>query len=118
MMQIITTLLSSKVKSDDNIILFEGTDIECMNYIDTHDIITEICGIPATKSDLEEYFKKVQNKDNWKNPINAFVPEKDEIDLEAYKKAITFFTGSVATCTPVGKGTLIVADGYYISIGA
>jgi hypothetical protein len=104
--------------TEDEKVIFEGTFEICTKYINDHDIVCEICGIPATKSDLMEYFNKVQNKENWKNPINAFVNEKDEISIEAYTKAIEFFTGSKATCTSVGKGTLIVADGYYKACGA
>ncbi len=64
----------------------------------------------------EAYFALVQDKANWKNPINAFVPST--IDLDAVRDAVVHFTGSVPTFTMTRGGWIVQADGYYKTIGA
>jgi len=67
-------------------------------------------------------FNLVADKSNWKNPINATVDPKVLLEMGATKadlgKAITFYTGSVATIGREGKVLRVKADGYYIAIGA
>ena len=46
-----------------------------------------------TREQLKEAFDKVQNKDHWKNPIDAVIP-KQAMDITA--DAIQFFTGTQA----------------------
>lgn len=68
-----------------------------------------------TKSELEAAFKKVQNADHWKNPIDATIPVAD-VDITA--KAIEFFTATKASFFRVGgiDGKVrmrVTAPGYY-----
>lgn len=44
-----------------------------------------------TYQQLREAFEKVQNKEHWKNPIEAFIPVSD---LDITDKAIRHFTGT------------------------
>jgi len=73
----------------------------------------------------EPLFKLVEDKTNWKNPINSMVDPQSLRELGATKtdlgKAITFYTGSVATIgrDPQNPRMLRVrAIGYYAAIGA
>jgi hypothetical protein len=65
---------------------------------------------------LKEAFEKVQNKEHWKNPIDAFIDPKD---YDVTDDAIAFFTGTrinYAVTARVGpnRGKIhIKADGYY-----
>ena len=70
-----------------------------------------------TRKQLREVFHKVENKDNWKYPIQAVI-EKD--DLGIVTKAVEFFTGSkveVVSTLTTGK-IAVYASGYYETIGA
>jgi hypothetical protein len=65
---------------------------------------------------MDKAFKLVQNKEHWKNPINAVIAAKDR---DVVDEAIIYYTGSVGAFTPMKGGKLRVrADGYYIAIGA
>lgn len=70
---------------------------------------------------LRSAFEKVQDAENWKNPIDAVVLA-DDVSVTA--AAIVFFTGSVPTCTAVYDrpghivGYIVRADGYYEAVGA
>jgi hypothetical protein len=46
-----------------------------------------------TRDQLKEAFEKVQNKEHWKNPIDAVIP-KQAMDITS--DAIQFFTGTQA----------------------
>ena len=71
-----------------------------------------------TRDQLKEAFEKVQNKDHWKNPIDAVIP-KQAMDITA--DAIHFFTGTQAffssnrlTLKEVQDGCVrVTAIGYY-----
>jgi hypothetical protein len=68
-----------------------------------------------TKAELEAAFKKVQNAEHWKNPIDAFI-QIDEVNITA--KAIQFFTATTAqffrVTTAGGKLKMrVTAPGYY-----
>lgn len=64
---------------------------------------------------LLPYFEKVQNKENWKNPIRSVVSQDEIYQVIA---AIKFFTGSESETEVVeGKGILVVANGYYEAVG-
>lgn len=86
-----------------------------MNDMETYD---------EKQARLKELFKLVENRKNWKNPINRFVP--DGTDMEGLREAIIHFTGSHPTFTRVirrkGKkdtwGYQVTAAGYYSAIGA
>lgn len=66
-----------------------------------------------TQEQLEQAFQKVQNKEHWKNPIDAFCRAEE---LEITREAINYFT---ATNTyfeqDQGNGwARIKAKGYYL----
>lgn len=66
------------------------------------------------------YFERVEDKRNWKYPIDAIVTGTVD-DMKIYKDAIAWFTGSIARISRVEKGKdtfHILADGYYKTIGA
>lgn len=63
-----------------------------------------------TQEQLEAAFKKIQNKEHWKNPINAFVPTAE---LEITDAAIRHFTSTNMTIGATHNGlTHIWAQGY------
>lgn len=65
-----------------------------------------------TKPQLEEAFKRVQNKEHWKNPIDALIDEKY---LDITDKAIQFFTGTaIKSNVKEGNKLHIKADGYFL----
>lgn len=67
-------------------------------------------------SELRVAFDKVQNKDHWKNPIDAVILTKD---IKITEAAIIHYTGSVPTFTRVdGNNTRVKAAGYFATIGA
>lgn len=76
-----------------------------------------------TRQRLCDLFNTVADPDNWKNPIDAVI-DLDPADEELLKRAVVFFTGSVATIErdPFGRDNgieaRVVADGYYNAIGA
>lgn len=73
-------------------------------------------GYTLTQERLKALFELVQNKNNWKFPIDAIVPFGTNLkDLDA---AIVHFTGSLATFTDRPEGIRVQADGYYRTIGA
>lgn len=73
---------------------------------------------------LKPLFEMVQNKENWKFPIDAHVPEGT--DLELLRKAVINFTGSVPSFEKTAykqdgkiiRGYRVRAAGYYVTIGA
>ena len=66
--------------------------------------------------DLKKAFTKVQNKKNWKNPIEAIILT---CDVPITVKAIAFFAGSRTEVVKMSNGqSKIIAPGYYLSIGA
>lgn len=76
-----------------------------------------IPGKPFTMLDLHVAFRKVQNEENWKLPIQATV---EESEIELVSDAIAFFTGGRPE--RVGRDTNgkieIRAHGYYHHVGA
>lgn len=70
-----------------------------------------------SRNQLKAYFEKVENKDNWKYPIDMIIEAEDK---ENVKKAIVFFTGSEPTFSATKDDTLlhVEAEGYYNAIGA
>lgn len=67
-------------------------------------------------------FNLVAPKANWKNCINALVSPDELKKLGATKtdlgKAVTFYTGSVATIKWERGQLRVMAAGYYATIGA
>lgn len=70
-----------------------------------------------TREELKAAFEKVQNKEHWKNPIDAFISPDD---YEVTDEAIAFFTGTrINSCVVISGGPNkgkwhIKADGYYL----
>ncbi len=67
-------------------------------------------------SELRVAFDRVQNQENWKNPIDAVILLKDQKIVEA---AIIHYAGSVPTFSRIdGNNVRVKAAGYYSAIGA
>lgn len=63
-----------------------------------------------TQEQLEEAFKKVQNKEHWKNKIDSFCLSED---MPVVNEAIRHFTATEAEFTAQGNGWMRVkALGY------
>ena len=71
-----------------------------------------------TFTELCEAFTLVQNLGNWKDPIKDAEIHVD--DIPVVEAAITFFTCSASTFTPLPDKNfvLVSALGYYICVGA
>ena len=71
-----------------------------------------------TRRQLTEAFNRVENKENWKLPIDAVVTV-NFAELNAIKAAVIFFTGGAAKSKRRLAGVYhITAPGYYNSVGA
>ena len=79
-----------------------------------------------SQEELLAAFKRVENKKNWKNPINRIVTVDGEEDERLITQAVIHFTGSVPMFEEVphpwrddGKKRFrVIAEGYYNAIGA
>lgn len=83
-----------------------------------------------TEAQLSAAFDTVKDPENWKNMILARIAPVDgpvtEKHLDLVGRAVTFFTGSVATFTAINDhetgepngAYLVEADGYYVACGA
>lgn len=86
--------------------------------------VATIMGKEVTRGQLLEAFERVEDKANWKDPIDATVDLANDFELEVLRYAIAFFTGSQATFKPKpGKKLLgcryrVTAPGYYRAVGA
>lgn len=76
----------------------------------------------AEQKKNQPLFNLVANRENWKMPIDAVIDPMALYALKATKsdlgRAITFYTGSVATIERLGKKLHVTAAGYYAAIGA
>lgn len=75
------------------------------------------------RDELLPYFNLVEDKNNWKMPIDAFVGP--DANLSKIEEAIRFFTGSIPTVVKRYSGAErkfigyhITAEGYYLAIGS
>lgn len=77
-------------------------------------------GTPYSRAQLIEAFQAVQNKSNWKHPIDATIapPLSFTIDLDKLRDAVIFFTGSVPTFKKSDGWLRVKAAGYYATIGS
>jgi hypothetical protein len=88
-------------------------------------VVATVNGRRVTRGELSAAFDKVRNPEHWKRPIDANVELGDE-EIALVQEAIVFFTGSQATLYPLlGTGSApgrcryrVVADGYFMTIGA
>lgn len=70
-------------------------------------------------NDLAEAFKRVENVENWKNPICCVLPKATKTERDRISRAIAFYTGSVAKWEKLrATGWRVTAAGYYKTIGA
>ena len=82
-------------------------------------VATVIMGQPVTQGELAAAFARVENKANWKFPIDCTVSVADDRDMETIRAAVTWFTGSEATFAFKRPNRYRVqAKGYYAAIGA
>jgi hypothetical protein len=73
---------------------------------------------PKQVEAMRAIFERVENKENWKLPIDATI-ELDTANKLLLDEAIIFFTGSVPHFHKLAGGKYrITADGYYMAIGA
>ena len=76
---------------------------------------------------LRELFEKVQNKENWKMPIDAIV-ELTPFEERNMREAVEFFAACVPNITKISEDKLypshfhswhkVTAIGYYAAVGA
>lgn len=67
--------------------------------------------------ELNRYFELVQNRENWKNSIDAVI--SPDIDQKKITEAVIYFTGSVPKFQVLESGNIrVTAAGYYATIGA
>lgn len=69
-------------------------------------------------TEFHPLFELVKPAENWKNPIHVRINAKG-IDLNTLSDAIIFYTGSVPEFVDrKGDFVTVIADGYYLAIGA
>lgn len=85
-------------------------------------VVWSLDGQDVTRGELWEQFERVRDPEYWKNPIDAHIElEMGSCEQRLLDYAITFFAGCCAEYYISERGaryTNVVADGYYISIGA
>lgn len=83
-------------------------------------IVAEAEGFAFTRGELAEAFRRVENKQNWKYPIDAMLAgELTHRECAAIRQAVIFFAGCEAMFTKVrGNGYRVQAVGYYAAIGS
>ena len=71
-----------------------------------------------SKKNLRQAFNMVKSA-NWKQPINKVVVHPGDDNLRCAVAAITYFTGSMPTVTPMhgGRAVRITAAGYFATMG-
>jgi len=83
-------------------------------------LVAKVAGKMVSRGELNAVFRKVENPENWKLPIDCFVALEAEEKL-LLEKAITFFTGSIPSFQVIHEGCQIYrvkAAGYYAAVGA
>lgn len=82
-------------------------------------VVATIMGKPVTQGELKAAFALVENKHNWKYPIDCTVSVASDRDMEIIRAAVTWFSGSEATFAFKAPNRYRVqAKGYYAAIGA
>jgi hypothetical protein len=76
---------------------------------------------PEQQARLTEVFDLVKDKERWKDPIRAFVPESMATSKEIVD-AVIFCAGGMPEVVPAVKGGItgwaVTGAGYYVWIGA
>lgn len=82
------------------------------------ELLDQVVYMGFTKRELQEAFKLVENKTNWKLPIDAVLPAVTPVEeLNKINAAIIFFSGGGAAIHQTLDGWRITAPGYYRNIG-
>lgn len=83
-------------------------------------VVWELDGEDVTRQELADQFDRVKDPEAWKNPIDAVIElEMGSREQRLLDYAIIFFAGCGAEYFDEGEGKIrVVADGYYLSIGA
>jgi hypothetical protein len=90
----------------------------------TRQIVATVMGRRVTRGTLHKAFARVENREHWKNPVDAVIDIKNDREKALIAEAVVFYTGSVATFTPMVGGTLpgcryrVTAIGYFAAVGA
>lgn len=73
-----------------------------------------------SKAELHDAFELVEDKANWKNPIDTLVPMKLDGGMRhKINAAVIFFAGCEAKFIHAGRDRVrVTAPGYYASVGA
>lgn len=84
--------------------------------------INKETGTIYSRAELREAFEAVQDATNWKNPIDAAIPEWQR---DVVEQAVIFFAGCRPVFTPVNptakkavRRLNVKAVGYYAAVGA
>jgi len=78
--------------------------------------MTKETGTKYSRAELKAAFELVEDKTNWKNPINKVVGADANLDM--IREAVIFFAGCVPTYTLEGTSYRVKAVGYYVAVGA
>ncbi len=82
-------------------------------------VVDQIDGRPVTRGELDIAFRKVENLNNWKLPVDRIVRLEEGESIELVLRAIEFFTGSKGEYMVLNDSTYYVtAPGYYAAVGA
>lgn len=82
-------------------------------------VVATIMGKPVTQGELRAAFELVENKANWKYPLDCTVSVANDREMEVIRAAVMFFTGSEATFAFKAPNRYRVqAIGYYAAVGA
>jgi hypothetical protein len=83
------------------------------------EIVGNVHGQPISRKAMQAAFELVQNRENWKLPIDAVVAIESDFERELIYHAVMFYTGSIAQFYRQGPVQYRVrAMGYYAAVGA
>ena len=72
-----------------------------------------------SRAELKDAFERVEDKTNWKNPIDTVLPGMlSGAEQSLIEAAVIFFAGCEPTILPYEFGTRVTAKGYYHAVGA
>ena len=86
-------------------------------------VVAIVAGKEVTRGQLLKAFAVVEDPANWKNPIDAVVPDtvmREVGGIPVVTEAVVFFAGCIPSFdrTPDGAGYRVQAIGYYRAVGA
>lgn len=86
---------------------------------DDKQVVAKVLGRNVTRGTLRKAFERVENKANWKMPIDATIDITSPREGLLIAEAVVFYTGSRATFIPQGGSRYkVLAIGYYAAVGA